>query len=136
MGSRHKARTLAVQALYAWEMNPHAREDALTLKWLAEKEEALAQDTRAFAVLLAQGAVEKLEQIDALIKASLKNWDFSRVSRVDLSILRLGVYELKFGDKAETGVIIDEAVMLSRELSSPDSYRFINGILDAIGKQA
>ena len=76
----------------------------------------------------------RLEEIDEIIKSHLKkNWTLSRLPSADRNILRLAVYELKFAeDKIPVGVALNEAVELAKKYGTDDSWRFVNGVLDAI----
>ena len=130
MGSRRKERILAFQALYAWDMaedKAAALQDLLDFSWV-EKEQ-----TADFSRLLAAGTAENIKTVDALIRKNLVHWDFSRLNRVDRALLRVSVYELLF-NTAPSSVVIDEAVDISKEYGTDDSYRFINGVLDGIRK--
>jgi len=89
-----------------------------------------SRDYYAFAEALIEGVVENHETIDDKIKAYLENWDFSRIAKIDLAILRLSVYELFFRTDIPPIVSINEAIDLSKTFSIEDSKRFINGILD------
>lgn len=73
--------------------------------------------------------VEKKEEIDALLNENAKGWKTSRMNKVDLSILRLAVYEMKWDDDVPVGVAIDEAVELAKKYSSGEGSSFVNGIL-------
>lgn len=126
MPSRHESRILAVQALYAWEANRTNRESALAMAWYEGKE------SPDYARLLVAGTMEQIEEIDAQIARHLKGWDISRISRVDLAILRLGAWSLRFQPDTDVKVVLDESLMLAHEMSGPSSHRFVNGILDAI----
>ena len=133
MASRRKGRILAFQALYSWEAAGPVLEDLLSFSWLeAEKQIALDEGTAGFARLLIQGTIENIEAVDAMIRAHLKNWVFSRVSRVDLALLRISVYTLMYQEEMPPSIVIDEAIGISREYGADDSYRFINGVLDSI----
>ncbi len=72
--------------------------------------------------------------IDEKIKEHLEHWDFSRLSRVDLAILRMSVFCLLYQPDIPATVTIDEAIDIAREFGTDDSYRFINGVLDSIQK--
>lgn len=72
---------------------------------------------------------EKTEEIDALINSHTKGWKTSRMNKVDLTILRLAVYEMKWDEDVPVGVAIDEAVELAKKYSGPDGPSFINGVL-------
>jgi N utilization substance protein B len=135
MSSRRKGRILAFQALYSWEAASPASEDLLTFSWLEpEKQAALDEGTANFARLIIRGAIENIDAVDAMIRAHLKNWAFSRVSRVDLALLRISVYTLMYQEEVAPSIVIDEAIGISREYGADDSYRFINGVLDSIRK--
>ncbi len=69
-----------------------------------------------------------------MIKAHLKNWDFSRLNRVDLAVLRLSTYALMFQDDVPPSIVIDEAIDIAKEFGTDDSFRFVNGVLDGIKK--
>ena len=133
MGKRRRERVLAFQALYAWDTADDKKsvlKDILDFSW-TDKPSGI--EDGAFCRLLAAGAVENIDAVDALIRKHLNNWDFSRLSGVDKALLRLSVYELLF-NTAPPLVVIDEAVDISKEYGTDDSYRFINGVLDGIRK--
>lgn len=136
MGSRRTARIIAFQALYSWEINPKPVKDILSFEWIdTERLETISEDTITFARLIICGTIEHIETVDALIKRQLEHWDFSRVTRVDLAILRISVYALLFQTDVPATVTIDEAINISKQYGTNDSYRFINGVLDSIEKR-
>lgn len=135
MASRRKARIIAFQALYSWEASKVSVSELSTFSWLdEEKKSALDEATATFSRLLVAGAIENITAIDAMIVRHLKNWDFSRLNRVDLAILRMSAYALMYQDDVAPTIVIDEAVDISREYGTDDSYRFVNGVLDGIRK--
>ena len=119
MASRRKGRILAFQALYAWDIS----DDAPDLNTLDD-----------FSRLLVSGAIENIAAIDKMIRKHLENWDFSRLNRVDLAILRMSVYALMFQKETAPSIVINEAIGISKDFGTDDSYRFINGVLDGIRK--
>lgn len=124
---------MAFQALYSWEAASFALEDLLSFSWLeAEKQAALDGGIAEFSRLLIRGTIENIDAVDAMIRAHLKNWDFSRLNRVDLALLRMSAYALMYQDDVSPSIVIDEAIGISREYGTDDSYRFINGVLDSI----
>ncbi|ADK81553.1 transcription antitermination factor NusB [Sediminispirochaeta smaragdinae] len=136
MGSRRKARILAFQAIYSWEFHKPLLAELLQFDWLEEERKAkLDTETWLFARLLVQGTIENCDTIDHRIQNRLEHWDFSRLSKVDLAILRLSTYELLFQQDVPASVAIDEAVDLAKDFGGDDSYRFINGVLDSIRKE-
>ena len=80
--------------------------------------------------------MDKLPEIDARIGETAQGWKLSRLAKVDLAILRLAVYEMKYDEDVPVGVAINEAVELSKKLGGDESPAFINGILGKLGKEA
>ena len=73
--------------------------------------------------------VEHLEEIDAAINEKAKRWKVTRMAKVDLTLIRLAVYEIQFDEEIPTGVAINEAVELAKKYGTDDSPSFINGVL-------
>jgi N utilization substance protein B len=136
MASRRKGRILAFQALYSYDAAPPAAlEELFGFPWLeADKRAALDEGTAMFSRLLIQGTIENLAAVDDMIRAHLKNWDFSRLNRVDLALLRMSAYTLMCQPDVAPSIVIDEAIGISREYGTDDSYRFVNGVLDSINR--
>lgn len=85
-----------------------------------------------------ESVVKYLPEIDELLNQFSKGWKTSRMAKVDLTVLRLAVYELKYDESIPEGVAINEAVELAKKYGGNDSYSFVNGILGKIvreGKQ-
>lgn len=130
MGARRKGRELAVQMLYQIELCGDASAAALRLFW-----EQAEGGTRAkeFAATLVAGVHERQVKIDELITQASEHWRFERLSRVDLSVLRLGTYEMLEGVPAS--IAIDEAIEIARRFGTEESAVFVNGILDQIASR-
>lgn len=128
MGSRRKARIIAVQSIYSWEANAQGRGRLLDFEWIDSE----AEDTLAFARLLVAGVVQNIEELDRRIQSHLDHWDIARLSRVDLAILRLACYSLVYQRDIPASVTIDEAIAIAKEFGADESYRFVNGVLDSI----
>ena len=77
----------------------------------------------------ALNVILKTEEIDELLNTNTKGWKTSRMNKVDLSILRLAVYEMKWDDEIPAGVAIDQAVELAKKYSGDEGPSFINGVL-------
>lgn len=73
--------------------------------------------------------LEKLDEIDSMINAKAKGWTTERMSKVDLTILRLAVYEIEFDEEVPAGVAINEAVELAKKFGQEESAGFVNGVL-------
>ena len=133
MASRRKGRILAFQALYCWESSRVPLEELVLFSWLeSEKLANLDQNIVDFSRLLITGTIENIKAIDAMIKKHLENWDFSRLGRVDLAVMRISVYSLMYQREVAPSIVIDEAIGISKEFGTDDSFRFINGVLDSI----
>jgi len=76
-----------------------------------------------------QAVVSKLEEIDAILSEASSGWKLNRMSKVDLTILRLAVYELRFDDDIPGKVAINEAVEIAKKFGGDESPSFINGVL-------
>ena len=136
MGVRRKGRILAFQALYAHELSGATLAELQEFSWLDPENLARFRDeSRDFARLLIAGTIENLQEVDRHIVRQLEHWDFSRLNKVDLAILRISVYCLLFQADIPPSVTIDEAIDIAKEFGTDDSYRFINGVLDGIRKQ-
>lgn len=119
-----------MQYLYSWSINrPNDLNDDLRMFFENLDEH---RDFYAFAEELIFGVIENVDTIDEKIRSLAKNWDFDRIAKIDLSILRLAVYELLFRQDIPPVVSINEAIDLSKEFSTAESRRFVNGILDKL----
>jgi N utilization substance protein B len=125
---RRDGRVAALQYLFAWSMN-EPKNLAEDLRMFFEGKDE-PREHYAFGEELIQGVVTNAAELDAIIKGLVHNWDFSRIARMDLTILRLAMYEMKFRKDIPPVVSINEAIDLSKQFSNADSKRFINGILD------
>lgn len=76
-----------------------------------------------------EAIVAKKDEIDSLISENAKGWTIDRMSKVDLTIIRLGVYEIKFDDQVPNNVAVNEAIELAKKFGQDESYSFVNGIL-------
>jgi len=128
MSSRRDNRVVAMQFLYQWSINPS--EDLPGSLHLFFQEMEQPRDYYAFGEELIHGTIHYLKEIDEEICKYLRNWDFDRIARIDLAILRLAIYEMLKRRDIPPVVSINEAIDLSKSYSIPDAKRFINGILD------
>lgn len=101
--------------------------------YFEELEEATGKD-QEYILEKYRAIVAKKEEIDALLNEVSEGWKTSRMNRVDLTILRLAVYEIQWDEDVPTGVAINEAVELAKKYSSDDGPSFVNGILAKVVK--
>jgi transcription antitermination protein NusB len=127
--SRRQARRRAVEMLYEASQRDA---DAVTL--LADRVGATEVDPIGdYTISLVEGVTARRAQIDELLAEHAQGWTLDRMPKVDLAVLRVGVYELLWAEDVPDPVAIDEAVGLAKELSTDDSPRFVNGVLGRIG---
>jgi transcription antitermination protein NusB len=126
---RRSGRVLAFQTLFAFDFNKKSIEELLKFEWL---EEEYPESALEYAVSIIKGTLSHLEVIDETIKRKLKNWDFERISAVDRAVLRFSIYSMIYENDVPEKVIINEAVEIVKKFGTDDSYKFVNGILDAV----
>lgn len=91
--------------------------------------EKVAEEDRREIVERVNAITEKMTEIDRMLDETSVGWTTGRMSRTDLTILRIGVYEMLFDEKIPTGVAINESVLLAKKFGGEDSSSFVNGIL-------
>lgn len=87
-----------------------------------------------YAKALFEGVDSKIEELDEIINAYSKGWKTNRLPKVNLAILRLAIYEIKYVDDVPASVAINEAVELAKKYSGEGDYSFINGVLGSVAK--
>lgn len=138
--NRRKSREVAMRLLFQTTLNEENLEEALeNLKDVRESEESTKEKDYESVDLkdvdidyvkrIIKGIEENKEEIDEKIKGNLKNWKIERLSKVDLSILRLCTYELKFEEDIPSKVSVNEAIELAKKYSGEKAATFINGVL-------
>ncbi len=132
MDKRTRARELAMQQLYQLDVQGSEALENMKL-FFAENESD--KDIIKLASQWTKATWENLNVCDEIITAAIIKWQFSRLSTVDRSILRLAVYQLKFCSDIPPKVVINEAIELARKFSADKSTSFVNGVLDAVLKK-
>lgn len=126
--SRRELREQIFKLLFRVEFNK--MEDMPEQEQLFFEEEGALQEEDAVYVSDKYHKIrEKLAEIDALLNEKAEGWDTTRMSKVDLTILRLAVYEIMYDESVPTGVAINEAVELAKKFGQDASSGFVNGIL-------
>jgi N utilization substance protein B len=129
-----------MQDIKASSANPTAADGAslaglLEFPWVGkEKLEKYGEASLAFARLMVAGTIENIKTLDRIIRTTALNWDFTRIKKVELAVLRISAYSLFYQKDISPSIVIEEAVGLCMEFGGDDSYRFVNGILDKIAK--
>lgn len=126
--SRKELREHIFRMLFRIEFNSDEEMKEQETFYFEELEEATGKD-QEYILNKYRAVVEKKEEIDTLLNEVTEGWKTSRMNRVDLTILRLAIYEIKWDEDVPTGVAINEAVELAKKYSSDDGPSFVNGIL-------
>jgi N utilization substance protein B len=133
MGARRKSREAVLKSLYCYEVRGDEINPAGIFDYCAE-ETNLDKKSAAFGFKLLKQVIEKKDDLDKAIAEHTENWDFSRLAIIDKNILRMGLTEIYYFPDIPKKVSIDEAIELAKTYGSADSGRFVNGVLDALGK--
>lgn len=131
--NRHRMRELVFKSIFQIEFNDF---DSIMVYLQRETEKVnLTKTNSEIAKQYFQQIVQKIDEIDSVIDKNLLNWDFSRLSTIDKSVLRLATYELIYEEKIPIEVSIDEAIEIAKEYDSDKGGKFVNGVLDNIAKK-
>jgi N utilization substance protein B len=129
MGTRRKARELAVQLLYQYDLAKVDPEEAMHLFW---EYFPVQLDIREFCEQLVLGTLDRVTLVDELLSEASENWALHRMSVVDRNIMRLATYELLDRPDIPPSVSLNEAIEIAKKYSTPDAAVFINGVLDRV----
>ncbi|EMZ7516433.1 transcription antitermination factor NusB [Listeria monocytogenes] len=124
---RREAREKALQALFQIELNEMSLDQAIKNIMEDEQDDYMEK--------LVEGVMANKAEIDAIIEPNLDNWRIDRLSKVDLSLLRLSVYEIKYLDDVPNRVILNESIEIAKIYSDEKSSKFINGVLANIAPE-
>ena len=135
MKTRSRARGWALQALYAWETRGEPVPlPAFLSQFLSERR--VAHAAVDYIVELGETIARHRAEIDDTLQRSLLNWRLERLSAIDRNILRIGACELLYIEGVPPLVSIQEAILLAEKFGTAQSPRFINGVLDALMRNA
>lgn len=132
MATRAQARQAVVGLLYAYDLG---NEEIGNYSEELLEDNKIRNKQREFALKLFNGVMQNLNPIDEQISKHLKGWEFEKLGKVERAILRLCAYEILY-DELDNAIIINEGVELSKRLGSEQTPKFVNGVLDAISKDA
>ncbi len=137
MANRHLSRSVVLQALFEWDFC--GQKDANMSDIIARdaKEFAPGVSEISFIEELMKGVLAKRSELDDIISKAAPEWPIDKISPIDRNVLRLGLYELLFADRAEVPakVAINEAIELAKTFGGETSGRFVNGVLGAVYKE-
>ncbi len=137
MANRHLQRSIAMQTLFEWDFQGGKNEESQAILKRNLEEFAPGVEDTIFARHLVEGTLREQKIIDALIEKCAPEWPISQVTVIDRNVLRLGIYELMFGnyDEVPPKVAINEAIELAKSFGSDSSPRFVNGVLGTIYRE-
>ena len=128
--ARHQARRVAIQALYQWQYNPSTAGELLS-EFQLENPKKVEQPY--FHELVTQ-VIEKIAAIDAIITPVLDR-PLTDLTPIELCVLRVAVYELKYRLDIPYRVVINEALELTKTFGTQDGYKYVNGVLDRLCRE-
>jgi len=131
MATRHQARSAVIGLLYAYDLGNDTISDFFDD---ILEEQKIRNKQKDFSKELFAGTIANLPQIDKEINKHLAGWNMTSIGKVEKAIMRLGAYEILIAG-TDRAIIINEAVELAKDLADEKSPSFINGVLDAIGKE-
>ena len=127
--NRRNARIGLVRCMYSLDFNPDITQLSSVLDDLKLNSEAIDYIENSI-----KDIQQNLTDIDASIEPHLKKWTIDRLPKVDLAVLRVAVYEIKYCDNIPSGASINEAVDIAKEYSTESSGKFVNGVLSSVLK--
>lgn len=133
--NRKKSREKAMEILFGMYLSKDSKEDAIET-YKENYEDSLDGVDFDYIDKTIEGVLKNENEIEKSIEKNLKNWKLDRISKVNLTILKIAVYEMKFAEDVPEKVAINEALDLAKKYSDEKSIPFINGVLDNIFKES
>ncbi len=137
MASRHLARSIVLQSLYEWDFH-----EGKGIPWkdvvernIKEAEKKIEKPQFIYDVI--EGVISNIAELNNIISAAAPEWPLGKITTVDRNVLRIGLYELIYGDKKEVPpkVAINEAIELAKRFGGSSSGRFVNGVLGTVYRE-
>ncbi len=137
MSNRHLARSIVMQSLFEWDFKDHPNEEVVAILHRNIDEFGPGMEETEFLEALVVGITKKQKIIDEIIEKAAPDWPLDKIAIVDRNVLRLGLYELLFGDRDQVPpkVAINEAIELAKSFGGENSGRFVNGVLGAVYRE-
>src|SRR3989338_1424289 len=137
MAQRHLSRSIVLQTLFEWDFN--GRDDKKIPAILKHniKEFAPGFEEDKFIAVLMKGILKKINQLDDIIAKAAPEWPIEQIAMMDRNVLRIGLFELLFGNREEAPpkVAINEAIELAKSFGGDSSGKFVNGVLGTIYRE-
>ncbi len=123
---RRASRSVAMKLLYQLDIQKNDREEQITL---ALEENNVTENDEKYIRTILEGVLINLQQLDNEISRNMRGWKLSRISKIDLAILRMSFFEIMHMESIPVNVSINEAVKLAKVYSGEESGAFVNGVL-------
>lgn len=137
MANRHLSRSIVMQTLFEWDFKGKVDNDVGTVLIRNDEEFGAGASDDSFMKELISGVIKKQPDLDKIISKAAPDWPLEKIANVDRNILRIGLYELIFGNKLDVPpkVAINEAIELGKTFGGENSGKFVNGVLGAVYKE-
>lgn len=137
MANRHLSRSIAMQSLYEWDFNKKEDNELKEIVSRNINEFGPGLEESGFVRQIVDGVVKHLDKLDKIIEKAAPEWPLEQITVVDRNILRIGLFELLFGNRDEVPpkVAINEAVELAKTFGGESSGKFINGVLGTVYRE-
>ena len=129
---KHRARGRALEFLFGLEFSDDDWKNEIEAFWKTFETKAAVAE---YAEQLISGVHDNKNELDTALVGALENWSWERVDRVERNILRIALYEMTHEEDVPAKVAINEAIELTKSYGSPESTRFVNGILDRLREE-
>ena len=123
---RRASRDITMKLLYQLEVQKEDRQEQIDL---VLEQEGLSSNDKEYIKDVLEGVNKNKDEIDERIRVALKGWTLDRISKIELSILRLALYEMKYRDDIPAKVSFNEAIELTKRYVGEDKTAFVNGLL-------
>ncbi|MBI5786944.1 MAG: transcription antitermination factor NusB [Candidatus Niyogibacteria bacterium] len=137
MANRHLSRSIVMQTLFEWDFNggDDSKIDEILKRNLEEFAPGLSDD--GFSEKLVKAVLKKRKELDKIIEKAAPEWPLAQIAVVDRNVLRIGLFELLFGDREEVPpkVAINESIELAKTFGGDSSGRFVNGVLGTVYRE-
>ncbi len=137
MASRHLSRSVAMQSLYEWDFRGKKEGELAEAAKRNIAEFASGLEDTSFIYQLINGVTEHINELDKIIEKAAPQWPLEQIAIVDRNVLRLGLFELLFGNRSEVPpkVAINEAIELAKSFGGDSSGKFVNGVLGTVYRE-
>jgi N utilization substance protein B len=133
LGTRRKARVIALQVLYEVDLTNHGAQETID-RFMAEQ--SLPEENCLFVRNLVDGIISNIDELDNYIRGFATAWPVEQLALIDRNILRLAIYEILIEHTVPLKVAINEAIELAKKFGGDNSARFVNGVLSSVSTLA